>query len=801
MAWRTIRKHTLNSTLNIVGLALGMACSLLILFFLRAEISYEKPFANASRIYRVTNESLEENGLHWAVISPVHALEIQRDIPEIEAAARMFKCYTQVLSYDDGTQVKRFQETTGYCADPQILDMFDIELLQGDRQTALQDVNTMVITESFAQRYFEDENPIGKVMRDEQNFRDLTITGVIPDLPVNTHLNYQFLISMPTLYTQMEDAGAADWMVSRGWAHFYTYVLFNPAADMQAVQQKLKTFTENFYASWFEHKNEVHQYLTLNLQPITDIHLNSHLEQEMGANSNIIYIYVFALIVVLVLLLAGVNFVNLSIAQAFSRMQEVGVRKVIGANRKRLITQFLIESLLLAGLAALLALLLIELSLPYYRAITHLHLTLGHVLTSDNLLIVIAMVLLSGILAGLYPSFFMSHFSIIDALRSKKTPRSSASHVRNFLVIFQFAISVFMIFSTIIIYQQMSFFQQKNLGFDTQQVIALELHGNLRTAVTRDAGAFKDALLSHSAISHVALTSNLPGERFSVEDIRHPSIPDGATMPPIRYLRVDTDFLETMGIELTEGESFKNWSNDNPAFIINERTRSLLPLEHPVGEVVSNFRGTQGEIIGIVKDFNYASLRESIEPLVIELNPRWASKVLIRTSGGSIPDIIAFLKETVEKTESGSIFEFSFLDDRLNMLYENEQRLNTIFKIFSVLAIVISCLGLFGLSAYYTQLRTKEIGIRKVLGASLPSVIRLLSLRFFIWVLIANAIALPLAWLAMQRWLQNFAYKISISPLVCATALVTSILIALLTVSFRTVGAAVKNPVESLKYE
>ncbi|MBN1326913.1 MAG: ABC transporter permease [Candidatus Cloacimonetes bacterium] len=801
MSLRNIRKHKLNSVINIIGLALGLTCSLLILFYLKAEISYEKFFPKADRIYRITNENLDENGMHWAVVSPLHALEIQADIPEIESAIRMFYCYTQIYSYGEGEEVKRFQEDHGFYTDPGIVNMFDIEFLKGNPETALNELNSIVITESFAKRYFGEENPLGKTVQNEQNRREMEVTGVINDLPSNTHLNYEFLVSMPTLYDEMESRGAADWMESRGWAHFYTYVLLNENADLKTAEEKMLTFEEHFYQEWYDDPSDVHENTKLHFQPLKDIHLKSHLEQEMSANSNIVYVYVFAFIVVLVLLLAGVNFVNLSTARAFNRMREVGVRKVVGAARKSLMIQFLTESLILASISALIALLLIELSIPFYQSITGLEFTLFDFLSLNNILLIVSLVIISGTLSGLYPAFFMSGFDVITSLKGQKNPKTTVSYIRNFLVIFQFVISVFMIFSTIIIYQQMNFFQQKNLGFDTDQVVAIEMYGELRREVGGNIDSFKSELLGFSSISSVALSSNLPGERFSVEDIWQESIPEEVEIPPIRYLRVDKDFIETMGIKMVEGKSFADWTSENPAFILNEKALKAIQLQEPIGKIASNFRGTEAEIVGIVQDFNFASLHNTIEPLVLELNPRWGSKILVKIAGDNIPEVIQFLKNKVEEVAPGSIFQYTFLDEKLNTLYANEQRLNSIFKTFSILAIIISCLGLFGLSAYYAEMRTKEIGVRKVMGASISNIVSLLSSKFLIWVFVANLIALPIAWLAMNKWLLNFAYKIEISPSVFLVSFALSVIIAFVTVSFRTLKAAIANPVMALKYE
>ncbi len=801
MSWRNLLKNKINSVINIAGLALGLACCLLIMFFLKSELSYDRFFPKADRIYRITNENLDEGGLYWATVSPVHALEIQKDIPEIEMAGRFSYAYNQVMSRTEGDEILSFQENNVYYADPQIIEIFDIEFLMGDPATALSEVNSIVVTESFAKRYFPDGKPLGKIVTTKGEGRDLTVTGVIPDLPYNTHLTFECLVSMPTLYVSMEQRGASDWMESRGWAHFFTYVLLNENASIETARQKMPTFMENFYSEWFDDKTKVHDLLMLHLQPLLEIHLKSQMEQEMSPNGNIVYVYVFAFIVVLVMVLAGVNFVNISTARAFKRMREVGVRKALGAHRKDLVIQFLTESLLLALVAAILAVVLVELSIPFYQSITNLELSIMQILEPENILLLVVPMLVFGLLAGLYPAMFMSNFNALDSLKGQKNPSASVSGVRNALVIFQFVISVFMIFSTIIIYQQMSYFHRKNLGFDSDQIVAIDMYGDLYRSVMNKRESVKSELLSYSSIGAVTLSSNIPGERFSVEDIRHELQPKDMEMGPIRYIRVDKDFIETMGLTMVEGVSFKDWSSDQSAFIMNETAVKVAQIPDPVGKVATNFRETEAEIIGVVKDFNFASLRNEIEALIIECNPRWCSKLLVKITDGEIPRTMEFLEKKVQELAPGSIFNYTFLDNRLDMLYDNERRLHTIMQVFAVLAIIISGLGLFGLSTYYAELRIKEVGIRKVYGASIMNISTLLTSKFVLWVVIANVIALPVAWWAMMKWLQNFAYRIEISPVVFVLAFSISFITAILTVSYRTIRAALENPVKALKYE
>lgn len=803
IAFRNLWKNKLNSFINIFGLVLGLTCSLLILFFIRSELSYEKTISNYQRIYRITNESLEENGKHWAVVSPLHGLEIADYVPEIESVIRMVYTYKQFISYtDENENVNRFQEDRGYFADPKVFGLLEIKLLKGNPETALQNANSIVLTESFARKYFGDQDPMGKFLINDGNGIEMEVTGVIRDLPYDTHLRFDHLISMETFYDRMRGNNAADWLESKGWAYFYTYVLMKENIDITNAEANLVSFTDSFYQEWFEGSDEKPaDYIKLHFQPIEEIHLKSHLEQEMGHNSNITYVNVFGFVAILILVLAGVNFINLTTARAFNRMREVGVRKVLGAARADLTLQFLIESMIVAMISGIFAVALIEIILPFYYAITGIQISAFHVFRLDNLAIILGVVIIFGLISGMYPSLFMSMFSVNSALKDKRTKNSTTSIIRHSLIIFQFVISTMMIFSTLIIYKQLQFFNHKELGFNKDQLIAVQLYGDVRQEAIDNTKTLKDYLLSYSGITGVTMCSNIPGERLSVEDIRMESIPEDTEMPPIRYLRVDQDYIETLGLEMVAGKSFKDWTSDNQAFILNENTLKAIQIDDPIGKKASNFRGTEAEIVGVVKNFHFASLHNKIEPLVIELNPRWSSNLLVRVSNNDYKGTLEFIKTKFQEIAPGSVFNYSFVDEKIASLYENEQRMNTIFLLFTSLAVIISCLGLFGLSIYYAELRIKEIGIRKVLGADNHQIINLLTSKFVLWIVIANIIALPLAWYAMQKWLINFAYKIEITPSIFLMSICLSLLIAMISISYHSIKAATQNPIKALKYE
>lgn len=795
-ALRNIRRQKLNSGLNIIGLAFGIASSFLIGIHIKNELSFDRFFPREDRIYRLTDESLSEGGRHFACIPPVHAALFMDQLPEVEKTARIFYMQTRILrTIEEGVEPKTFEENGGFFADPSFLDIFDLEFLQGVPETSLETRYSVVLSATTAARYFGDRNPIGCKLEADYG-EPLVVTGVFKDLPWNTHFNIDFLASMSTMPALAGD----EILEHRDWNSFYTYVLLNPQSSRAGVEAKIPDYLASYYKDEGT-REEILARNRLNLQPLSSIHLHSRLEKEFSPNGNIAYVYIFSGVALFILLLAGVNFVNISSAQAFKRMKEVGIRKTVGAIKSQVIYQFLIETQILTFLASGLSVLFLVLFLPLYNSATGLTLKLGQILTPINVGPGIGIVFLIGLLAGIYPALFMASFSPAASIRGQRDPRSAAVLVRKGLVVFQFVISIFMIFSTLTISSQMKYIRKRDLGFDKDQVLSVQLYGDQwRYAVTNSA-ALKSELLSHSGITGVTLTSKLLGERIGVEDFRPRSIPEDRPLPSIRIFRVDKDFIETMGLEMSEGRSFKTQGPDSHAFIINESALDLLGLENTVGTVAVNGSSGEGEIIGVVKDFNFASLHNRIEPLVLDYFPRRADTALIRMRGGSIPDTLAFIRQKFEETIPSHPLIYTFLDEYLNRLYLADLRMGILFRVFSFLALLIACLGLFGLSVYSAEIRIKEIGIRKVLGASVPSLVSLLSRDFAKWVLAAVVVAWPLGYWAMNRWLQNFAYRTAIGFDSFLLSGLLALVVALLTVSYHSIKAALADPAINLKYE
>ena len=794
-ALRIIRRQKLYSFLNIMGLAVSLTCALLILFHVKDELSYEKNFPKANRIYRVqTNSKYGSDFRNWAPSAPAIGPALEEYFPEIEMSARIRYLGTQILSY---TPVKgdrrRFEERGGFCADDSFLSIFNLDMIAGDPDSALLEPHTVVLTATLAKRIFGNEDPLGQVLTNESRGQPLRVSGVIPDFPRNTHLQINYLISMPTFAIYM---GWPELFNHRTWKAMYTYVLFHSSRDITSFYEKAPEFVAHFHSASPEREEEIV------LQPIREIHLRSKLVQEMGPNSDVVYVYIFSAAAFLILIIAGVNFINLSTAQSFKRMKEIGVRKVIGARKGQLIKQHLGESFLFTVLSTGSAVLLLNLILPFYNQLTGKSLVFGSLITVDNILLVFCLMILLTILAGFYPAFFISGFRPVSSIKGVRDPRSSAKLLRKGLVIFQFAISIFMIFCTITLYRQLYFFHNQDLGFDKDQLVAIRMYSDFWQAAAGRTDAIKNEILQHSAVSQVALTSNLFGTSYSNERLTPVSVEDKSTLPLLRFMRVDDDFLETAGLELVQGRNFDKSSDQKGAYIINESVAAALNLEQPLGiQCRSDIHEGEAPIVGVIKDFHFTSLHVPIEPFVLEYSPTNTNFVLVKVQENNFQDVLAYTEEKFEDISPGNLFRYYFVDEVFNRNYTQESRALDLLKAFSILGIFIACLGLFGLTVYSAQLRIKEIGIRKVLGASGSNIIFLLSKEFIWWVLVANIVACPLAYFAMNRWLQNFAYRVQINVATFVISAVFVVIIAFLTISGQAVSAAVSNPVDSLRYE
>jgi putative ABC transport system permease protein len=795
IAVRVLKKQKLYSLLNITGLGVSLACLLMILFHVKTELGYETGFPKADRIYRVqTDSQYGSTTRRWAPSAPAMGPELEKAFPEIEATARLTDIPDLILAYRPAQgPVRRFEERRGIVADASALSMFDLEFVKGDPRTALVDPGAVVLTASLARKYFGDDEPLGKALMEEMQGKPLQVTGVIRDIPANTHLRFDYLVSMPTFVGWV--GLRPEILNHRTWKVMHTYVLLKPGVSLDGFNARSPAFMKEFHAE------QPSRAESIRLQPIRRIHLHSKLEGELAPNGDIAYVLIFSGAALLILLIAVVNFVNLATAQSLKRTKEIGIRKVIGARRGQLIRQYLGEAALLTGISAVLALLILKFSLPFYNKLAETAVTFRDVLTPVNAGLVLVLLVFLSLLAGLYPAFFASGFQPMGAIRKMRTAVSSAA-LRKSLVVFQFVISIFLIFSTITMSRQLTYFHRADLGFDKENLIAVKLYGDLGEKVIRDSRALKEEIRRHSAVSGVALTSNLFGYSFSNERLTPVGTPDKNALPMLRFIRVDEDFIRTAGLTLVSGRDFDAVSGQAAAYIVSESTAAVLGLDDPLGvECLSDVHRGQAPIIGVIKDFHFASLHGPIEPLVLEYMPAAAHYLLVKAKAGRVPEVLEFLKSKTREISPDFLFSYLFVDRVFEGNYRAEDRSYELFKVFSAVALFVACLGLFGLAVYAAESRIKEIGIRKTLGATVPNICILLSGSFLRWVLVANAIALPAAYFAMRKWLQNFAFHATITVWMFVVSGLLAVFFAAVTVGYQALRSARENPVESLRYE
>ncbi len=671
-------------------------------------------------------------------------------------------------------------------------EIFTIQFVHGDPSNALSEPFSVVITEETAQRYFGDENPIGKtLLYDYQH--PFTITGVVRSFPPQSHFHFDFIASMESTKSLFPPVMFEHW----GNIWLYTYVLLSPDTEAPALEQQFAGFME-------QHMPEAARMINLqfHLQPVTDIHLRSHLDIELEANSNIIYIYIFTIIAIFILAIACFNFINLTTARSASRSKEIGIRKTIGANRPQLIRQFIGEAIVITFIALLLGILLIELMLPWFNNFTGKTLSLSSFTNGVALTGLLGVVLIVGFGAGIYPALFLSSYRPVEVLSGKSSSGNARNHalLRKGIVTFQFAISIALIASTIIIYNQLTFMRTKDLGFDKDRILIVKLNNS---GARQQFEVLKESFLNHISVLKTAAASHVPPEQLSSWRIRHESEPSDR-FELINVMSVDYDFIELMDIDIIEGRNLSRQFavDEHEAILFNEAAVKHFGLDRVIGARFDLFQGLkEGTVVGVVNNFHYESLHSEIMPVFLHIWPQWYSQILLKIRPENIQQTVLDIQEIWQAHITDWPFEYRFLDEDFDRVYRSEERFGQLVLYFSILAIFIACLGLFGLASYSTQQRTKEIGVRKVLGASVSTIVMLLSKEFTKWVLVANLIALPVAYYVMNRWLQNYAYRIEIGFDVFLFTAAVAFIIALVTISYQSIKAALANPVESLRYE
>lgn len=786
VALRNIFRQKLYSLFNLVGLALGISCGLLLSLHIREELSYEKSFPKYDRIYRmVTTE--------WSKSSPPLAGEIRKYFPEIKSTARFAERGLTVVNTEQGMQT----EGRGFFADSSSVEVFDFKAVAGDAVAALSEPSAVVLTKSMAEKLFGNNNPLNQKLTFGDD-EELWVRAVIEDLPENTHLKFDYLASMPTFYKYVPP----DWTNSRGWMFGWTYVLFNNKEDIYKAEKKLKAFYLKYHEGMFDTKEALEEDASVaRFQPLTSIHLHSDLIQEMGPNSSIIYIYVFIAVEVMILIIACVNFINLFTTQALKRMKEVGIRKILGAKKRQLIFQFIGEAFLLTFFAAVVAVIIYQAALPFYNSIAGKHIELLDLFSFSNLFIFTGIIVGVGLMSGLFPAVFISGFEPVNSLKAKN-PKSPAIVLRKSLVVFQFVVSGLLITSTILIYQQMQLFNNKQLGFDKEQVVVAKLYGKFKEKIIANPDIIKNELLKNPDIISVGKASNVIGDDLSVESVTPVNPPRDKEFPTVRVMRIDDQYLSALNVKIKAGRNFSRTFNDSASFILNDAAVKALELKQPVGAaVINNTFNLQGRVVGVINDFNFTSLHHQVEPLVLEYNPWSTGNLFIKVRAGKAAEAISFLKTKITRLSPNTLFSYGFLDDKIAGLYSKENNMSEVLKIFAVLSIIISCLGLFGLIAHAAEMRTKEIGIRKVIGAGTGTIVTLLSKDLVLLVIAGNIIAMPLAWYGIHKWLQEFTYRINISWIVFAISMLITLVIALITLSWHGIKTASVNPVKSLRTE
>jgi putative ABC transport system permease protein len=797
-AWRNLLKNKSFSVINILGLSIGLACFILIALFVINELSYDRYNKKADRIFRINSDILF-GGTSFSIgqsPDPIGAA-LKNDYPQVEQFTRIF--------VNGSREIKKGNE---FINEPDIanvdstfFDVFSLPALYGDTRTALNDPNTVVITERMAIKYFNNPNAVGETI--ERGNTPYKVTAVIKDMPVNSHFRFDFFFSMDNVRYQWGNYLSNN---------FYTYIVLKEGVNYKAFERKFAEVINKYILPQARQYMDIKSMdefekagnkLKYSLVPVTEIHLRSDRTDELEAKGNIQYVYIFSVVAVFILLIACINFMNLSTARSSNRAKEVAVRKVLGSQKGKLIGQFLVESVTVALISTVIALGLVYLLLPYYNNMTGKLIALSDLLDNRLLVILVLMPLIVGLLAGSYPAFYLSRFQPITVLKGQLAVRSKKSFIRNALVVFQFTTCIILIVGTLVVYSQLSFIQNTNPGFNKEQVLIVNNTG----ALGNQAKAFKEEVLTLPGIVNGTYSGYLPVPSYRSDyAFSKDAVMDSHNGFNMQVWQVDENYIPVFGMEVLKGRNFSREFGDSNSLIINETIARTLGPGDPVGKVIysQDFSNTNKmvpfRIIGLLKNFHFQSMKQNIGPLALayEYSPYAAS---FRLKTKDMQGLIKKIEAKWTAMAPAHAFSYRFLDDSFNEMYKGEQRVGKIAIAFALLAILIACLGLFGLVTYMAEQRVKEIGIRKVLGATMGSVMRLLSKDFLRLVMIAFVIAAPVAWWVMHNWLEDFAYRVNLHWWVFAAAGGIALFIALVTVSVQAIKAALANPIKSLRTE
>ncbi|MCP4727677.1 MAG: FtsX-like permease family protein [bacterium] len=789
IAVRNIRKYKTYSFINITGLAVGLACCILLVLYIYSELSFDTFHERSERIYRLGFlANVGGNIDHRPRCNAPAALVLKKDYPEVEDAARIGLMQKALVKYD----VTSHYEDAVLFADNSVFSVFTFPMTAGDPETALKAPYSVVITKKTAEKYFGDEDPLGKVLlfNDTDNY---TVTGVVKDVPDNSHFRFDMLCSMQTLYSKNNDRMEV-WV---GYFIYYTYLLLGENTDYLAFEERLADVVDQYMGDMLKAYDAEFRYF---LQPLTDIHLHSNLAGELSENSDIKYVYIFSSVVVLILLIACINYMNLSTARSVTRAKEIGIRKVVGAEKREIIRQFLSESIIYCFISLIIAFALVKLSIPYFNSIINREINIGFSDIQWLIPLIILATFIIGVFSGSYPAFYLSSFNPGTIIKGgKNLGKNSGSRFRNILVIFQFTTSIALIIGTLIISDQLDFLKTKELGFEKDNILVIPIDRSLSPSIN----TLREQLGSITGIIGVTASSSIPGERIDVNLL----IPEGYTEAQGQFMErinVDAGFLNTMKIELIQGRNFSNESEADVinAVIINESAVKKFNWRNPIDKTFTQVDGSEPKrVIGVVKDFHVQSLYSVIEPLYLCNGPRSFNYLTVKLSSTNIPSVIEKIKDTWSRINQDTPFEHYFLDSSINNKYKNEERLRKVFSSFTLFAIFIACLGLFGFISFAAEQKAKEIGIRKVLGSGITQIIILYCKNISGLIIIGNVFAWFAAYFLSDIWLQNFPYRTGIDWQVFVIAGAITFLIAIITIIYHVLKSAFANPVDSLRCE
>lgn len=811
VALRSIFRNRLTAFINIAGLAMAMMCCILIYLFVMDELRYDQYHARAERTYRVTRNFLSKDGvpnLHLANVAPPIGPLIKNDFGEIEEMARTINYGLVIGLEENGELVKNFSENNLFLAEPAIFKIFDIEVTAGNKTTALTRPFTIMLSEQSARKFFDTENVLGKRLRANNQF-DLEITGVYKDFPAQSHWHPAYLVSFSTLEND-NVYGRTGLETNWGNNSFGTYLLLEEGSDPRKIEAGLPDFMDRHFApyaraNWGAPPDyTASKSTTLFLQKLTDIHLRSHLDDELEVNGNINNVMMMAVIGIFIILIACFNFINLSTARATKRAKEVGLRKVVGALKTQLINQYLTESVLISFFALALGIMMAFTGIGWLNVFTGKALTMNFISSWQLYAGLIGFAVLVGILAGLYPAFILSGFQPALVLKGQQGSVKGKGFVRRSLVVAQFSISIVLLIATAITFQQLNYLNTRDLGYSTDQVVTMPYYEELNETYE----AFYHELTKSAGVENVSRSSRIPTGRL-LDSSGPPLITKGDSLinssVTTKYVAIDEEFFRTYGMEIQAGRDLSKDipTDDSLAFIVNEtaaRAYGWNNIDEGIDKDFS-YADIKGKLVGVVKDFHFESLHQPIIPIVFFARPGIYSDLSIKISGNQITQGLSQVEKVWKEFLPKRPFSYRFISENYQYLYEEEQKQSQLFTMFAGLAIFIACLGLFGLATFNTLQRVKEIGIRKVLGATVPGILALLSREIVMLMLAANLIAWPLAWYFMSQWLNTFAYHIDMNIAIYLLAAVAAVMLALATVSTQTIKAAMTNPGDTLRYE